>query len=171
MKSSSRPNVDAVKECRGPMPIYCGQCGQIHKPKECPAYGLECSICRKLHQSHFVKVCCSKKFLPRQEHSTRSQRTPHKSDCNSQTEDEMFMRCKRLTTALKMILTRDHDKLTIKLDTGAEVSVLPLHLYNKLQVKPTLKATIMKLSAYGALLLNPMVHVNLPVLVTVRCAI
>ena len=40
MKSSSRPNVDALKGHRGPIPTYCGQCGQTHKPKECSAYGL-----------------------------------------------------------------------------------------------------------------------------------
>ena len=42
--------------------------------------------------------------------------------------------------------------LTVKLDTGAEVSVLPMHLYNKLQVKPSSTqnhaCTSMKLSAY-----------------------
>jgi len=37
----------------------------------------------------------------------------------------------------------------------AEVSVLPMYLYNKLQVKPTLKATSMKLSAYGGTSIKP----------------
>ena len=48
-----------------------------------------------------------------------------------------------------VFVNNDRDKLTIKLDTGAEVSVLPLHLYNKLHVKPALNSTSMKLSAYG----------------------
>ena len=84
MKSSSRPNVDAVKGCRGPIPTYCGQCGQTHKPKECPAYGLKCSICKKLH--HFAKVCRNKKSLSRQKHSTRPPKTPHKRDRDSRTD-------------------------------------------------------------------------------------
>ena len=45
--------------------------------------------------------------------------------------------------------------LNVKLDTGAEVSVLPLHMYNKLQVKPPLKATNMKLTAYGGATITP----------------
>ena len=84
MKSSSRPNVDAIKGCRGPILTYCGQCGQIHKPKECPAHGLKCSICKKLH--HFAKVCRNKKSLPRQKHSTRPPRIPHKRDRDSRTD-------------------------------------------------------------------------------------
>ena len=35
------------------------------------------------------------------------------------------------------------------------MSVLPLHLYNKLQVKPALKTTTMKLSAYGGSAIKP----------------
>ena len=46
--------------------------------------------------------------------------------------------------------------LTVKLDTGAEVSVLPMHLYNQLQVKPPFKTTSMKLSAYGGTSVKPM---------------
>ena len=35
------------------------------------------------------------------------------------------------------------------------MSVLPLHLYNKLQVKPALKTTTMKLNAYGGTAIKP----------------
>ena len=192
-KSSARLNVDTVKGCRGPMPSYCGQCGQIHKPKACPAYGLECSICQKLH--HFAKVCRNKKFLSRQKHSTRSpQRTPHKTDHNSQIDttsrrsvheiqeadhstqsdysnhdsdsyqlsDEFSMSPLQIEAIKKssawftdVLINGNRDKLTIKLDTGARVSVLPLHLYNKLQVKPALKPTAMKLSAYRGTPIDP----------------
>ena len=176
------------------MPTYCGQCGQIHKQKACPAYVLECSICRKLH--HFVKVCHNKKFLSRQEHSTRSlQRTPHKTDHNSQTDttsrrsvhemqeadhstqsdpnsnhdsdsyqssDEFSINPLQIEGIKKssawltdVLINGNWDKLTVKLDIGAEVSVLPLHLYDKLQVKPALKPTAMKLSAYAGTPIDP----------------
>ena len=47
--------------------------------------------------------------------------------------------------------------LNVKLDAGAEVSVLPLHMHNtgKPQVKPPLKATNMKLTAYGGATIIP----------------
>ena len=46
-------------------------------------------------------------------------------------------------------------KLTFKLDTGAEVSVLPLQIYDKLQSKPLLKSTNIKLTAYGGSSIKP----------------
>ena len=39
-------------------------------------------------------------------------------------------------------------KITFKLDTGAEASVLPLKVYNRLTDKPILQNTTTKLSAY-----------------------
>ena len=100
-KSSGRSSVDTVKGRRGPMPTYCGQCGQIHKPKACPAYGLECSICRKLH--HFAKVCRNKKFLSRQEHSTRLPQSTHNSRTDTTSRRNIH---EMLITALKVILTQ-----------------------------------------------------------------
>ena len=80
MKSLQRINVDALKGRRGSIakPTYCGQ---SHKPKECPAYGLKCSICHKLH--HFAKVCRNKTFLPKHKNKSKSQRTSYKNDCDS----------------------------------------------------------------------------------------
>ena len=46
-------------------------------------------------------------------------------------------------------------QLYCKLDTGAEVSVLPVKLYEKLQPKPSLKQTSMKLTAYGGTSIQP----------------
>ena len=46
-------------------------------------------------------------------------------------------------------------KLNIKLDTGVEVSVLPLQLYNKLQIKPPLKSTSIRLAAYRGTSITP----------------
>ena len=193
MKSTHRlPNVDALKGHRGSKPTYCGQCGQTHKPKECPAYGLKCSICRKLH--HFAKVCRNKTSLPRQKSSGRHQRTSHKGDRDSRTDTRSKRRIHEVQDSessqsdhhsnnnsdsyqssdefalsplqiegikkssawlTEVLINGDRDKLTVKLDTGAEVSVLPLHLYNKLQIKPPLKTTTMKLSAYGGSCIKP----------------
>ena len=34
-------------------------CGQIHKPRECPAHGQECHRCKK--KNHWVNCCQTKK--------------------------------------------------------------------------------------------------------------
>ena len=47
------------------------------------------------------------------------------------------------------------NKITFKLDTGAEASVLPLKVYNRLTDKPILQNTTTKLSAYGGSVLRP----------------
>ena len=80
MKSLQKINVDALKGRHGLIakPTYCGQ---SHKPKECPAYGLKCSICHKLH--HFAKVCRNKTSLSRQKNKSKSQRTSYKSKHDS----------------------------------------------------------------------------------------
>ena len=98
------------------------------------------------------------------------------SDPNSDNESDSFQSSnefdlsplqiegiKKLSTWLTDISANgNHDTLTVKLDTGAEVSVLPMHLYNKLQVKPPLKTTSMKLSAYGGTSIKPMGICKLP---------
>ena len=58
-------------------------------------------------------------------------------------------------------LSTNGGSLNIKLDTGAEVSVLPLHVYNELQVKPPLKPAGLKLTAYGGTSITPSVTCKL----------
>ena len=50
-------SMDAMHEDTKPQ---CEQCGYKHRPKECPAFGQQCSICHKLH--HFAKVCRNKRL-------------------------------------------------------------------------------------------------------------
>ena len=52
-------------------------------------------------------------------------------------------------------VTTTNGNITCKLDTGAEASVLPISAYNKLLIKPYLKPTDIKLSAYGGSSITP----------------
>ena len=56
--ATSKP-MDAVHENNKQREFMCGQCGYQHRPKECPAFGQQCSICHRLN--HFAKVCRSTK--------------------------------------------------------------------------------------------------------------
>ena len=51
-------SMDAIHENSKQNEIVCGQCGSKHRPKQCPAFGQQCSIYHKLH--HFAKVCYNK---------------------------------------------------------------------------------------------------------------
>jgi len=55
------------------------------------------------------------------------------------------------------------NKITFKLDTGAEASVLPLKVYKRLKDKPMLENTTTKLSAYGGSVLTLVGNVSLNV--------
>jgi len=148
----------------------CGQFGHQHKPKECPAYDQECTFCNKIN--HFARMCHNKRARERaiqqkwqQSANTQSRsQTNHRvhdveqSDTSSSTStgespDLMVTPLQiegiKKSSAWFADLSRNGGKLTCKLDTGAEVSVLPLHTYNKLDSKPTLKSTSMNLTAYG----------------------
>ena len=96
------------------------------------------------------------------EQSTQSDQSLNRDSDSYQSSDEFSLSplqiegIKKSSAWLTDVFVNDeHDKLTVKLDTGAEVSVLPLHLYNKLHVKPALKSTTMKLSAYGGTPIKP----------------
>ena len=54
MTGATSKSTDAIHENNKQKEILCGQCGNKHRPKECPAFGQQCSICRKLHR--FAKV-------------------------------------------------------------------------------------------------------------------
>ena len=51
--------------------IQCKQCGRQHRPRECPAYGQECSYCHKLN--HFARMCRNKQPIKQ----TKNQKTTH----------------------------------------------------------------------------------------------
>lgn len=51
-ETTSKNSIDAVFR-----EISCVQCDQAHKPRACPAYGQQCSICHKYNR--FTRVCCS----------------------------------------------------------------------------------------------------------------
>ena len=96
------------------------------------------------------------------DHSTQSDPNSNNDSDSCQSSDEFSISPLQIEGIKKssawltdVLINGDRDKLTVKLDTGAEVSVLPLHLYNKLQVKPALKTTTMKLSAYGGTPIKP----------------
>ena len=59
------------------------------------------------------------------------------------------------STAWFTDLNTSGGQISVKLDTGAEVSVLPSKIYQDLDPKPPLKSTGMTLSAYGGMAIQP----------------
>ena len=126
--------------------VFCGQCGRKHKPRECPAYGQRCTICNKYN--HFARVCRSRNQAPmpgpKITSQTKSKKKLHgivenqKSTDTEDSDSEPLL----VTDALKVHGILESmwlstikilgNKITFKLDTGAEASVLPLKVYNRM---------------------------------------
>lgn len=139
----------------------CGHCGRPHKPRECPAYGQQCSICHKFN--HFAKVCRSKHLLSQaaQQSRSRTKKRVHvvddldsESDTESLSLDPIQIDGLAEQSWFSTISTSGGD-VTFKLDTGAEASVIPTRVYKNMSSKPVLKPTNVHLTAYGSASITP----------------
>ena len=163
--ATSKP-MDAVHENNKQREFMCGQCGYQHRPKECPAFGQQCSICHRLN--HFAKVCRSKFNTPKRRQVTNNKSTAKKTvhavdqeDNISPTEDEpeVFINALQVhglsETSWLSTVSTEGGKITFKLDTGAEASVLPLKVHKRLKGRPAINHTTTTLSAYGGSVIKP----------------
>ena len=111
----------------------CSYCGNVHKQKNCPAYGKKCRACGKLN--HFERVCRS-----------TARGTKGRQSVNSITEERQGIQ----PFLIDMLSAHDiqainHDTLSItlevqskplklKVDTGARCNVLPKHILDSLNI-------------------------------------
>ena len=120
----------------------CGRCGKRHKENECKAASIECFKCGK--RGHFAKFCRSK---------NRSQNRTNKHDeineSSDESGDEYFVDIHELTEKKRdewvVKLPVNNTNVSLKLDTGAEVNILPYSVYKKLKNKPKLQKSSVKL--------------------------
>ena len=151
----------------------CKYCGGEHDFCKCPAYKRQCNKCGKYN--HFAAVCQSKSV---QNLDQVKQEQREVSSSSSDVSDSEFNLSSVRVEVSSSKLTADNDNdseeffmnmvegnsdeadkwyasldtsgtsVTYMLDTGAQVNVLPEHVYNSLQKKPKLHHTKVKLSAY-----------------------
>jgi len=175
MSTTTHTEINVMQLNRGQMNqnVYCSNCGRHHKPRQCPAYEQEYSFCHKAN--HFSKVCRSRLTnVPQQKNLQLSQRISFTAGRKIQeiekTENELTLSSEDLQDLFMDPIQVDGlhksqswfskintsgGQLYCKLDTGAEVSVLPAKLYEKLQPKPSIQQTAMKLTVYGGTLIQP----------------
>ena len=122
------------------LPKYiCNNCGRKHAKRQCPPYGQKCHKCVKLN--HFGKFCRSK-------HSVQSVASHAQED-----SDSLFIRAVSTNkTELQSdecytTLNVEHIPVKFKVDTGAQVNILPLHTYLNTQIK--LEKSDTKLTTYS----------------------
>lgn len=104
----------------------CNRCGGVHRKNNCPAYGRKCMRCSKMN--HFAKMCMV--FYV-------------------DTSSEQVLNINSISSWDIDLIIKGH-VLNFKLDTGADVNVLPLKYLLKIGLKETdLLTTNSKLSAYS----------------------
>ena len=171
--------------------INCYSCGSNHKYGDCPAYGHICKTCGR--RNHLESMCRSKNDKPSHKSNPKhKQSDPQKShnrghghklnqvnadssDCedehdaysyvykiNSAKSSDEFVKLRFLNSKVGAMAT---------VDTGAEVSVLPVRVYKQLYPKSVdsngkiqgLDACNMKLTEFNLTNINVMGQIRLPV--------
>lgn len=115
---------------------------RVHKPRECPAYGKTCRACSK--SNHFASVCRTKEIT-----------TVTTNRINSDYDNREFIignvekeECEKVTQWMEKI-SLYRKNITFKIDTGAEVNIIPLNVLNELGENIELQKTTVTLRGFG----------------------
>ena len=163
-KRGTKASIGATARLQGspakPGHTVCRRCGNRHghDKQQCPAYGSTCGKCSTL--GHFNK-CCKTKVDGRDIHKPKKRvYTVH---CNSSGESDNEVFCLESVTVGDVAMregTSSRDAwypkirmagsmVKVKLDTGAEASVLPMRIYKQLKVKPHIHRSTVTLRGYS----------------------
>lgn len=126
----------------------CTRCGKTHKVRECPAFGKKCNSCAKLN--HFSSMCKQRKVgsIETQIDSDDS------SEYNIGTLDSINETSDSITFPWIEQIKMNDKKVSSKIDTGAEIDVLPLNVLKK--IGPVeLRKTSVTLRSFGGEKLKP----------------
>jgi len=125
--------------------FFCRNCGSKHSRKQCPAFGKECLYCHK--KNHFAKVCLKKRGSHNRIHNVEGEHDEDTANCQL-VIDTIAHTTSQPRTAYAEIKLQTGNAMQFKLDTGAQVNVLPLSAYNKLRNPPSLKKSSQRLYGY-----------------------
>ncbi|XP_053376974.1 uncharacterized protein K02A2.6-like [Mercenaria mercenaria] len=122
----------------------CQNCGQFHGDKQCKAKGVQCRNCKKWN--HYARVCRSKRV------------NEVRADDSSEDiyiDTVISAVDKMCNQAFVDIKTGPLGKqISFKIDTGAQVNILPHFALQQLGVKTALCSSVTKLTGYNG---NPLV--------------
>ncbi|GFX59111.1 retrovirus-related Pol polyprotein from transposon 17.6 [Trichonephila clavipes] len=143
----------------------CKKCGRKHKPRECPAFGKICAKCKK--KNHFAAKCFQstknihEMNVPENELVYIDSMNKKETKCAMKfSTDSNFKNVEMVSekTWYKNVSLDVNNKcfdVHFKLDTGAEVNILPLYILSMFKVNPKLSKTNTSLTTYGNFNLKP----------------
>ena len=136
----------------------CGNCGYTHAKGRCPAFGKECNFCHNVN--HFARACRKKlrSANARSTPSQNSQRLHQIESCFEEfqipavtSENKQFVGQVHTEPPWTVKLRLNAQLVDLKIDTGADVSVLSSQSYNTLNPKPKLKKSNVTLRSPGGI--------------------
>ncbi|XP_053104922.1 uncharacterized protein K02A2.6-like [Hemicordylus capensis] len=139
----------------------CSQCGIIHKPQRCPAFGKTCYKCGK--KNHFANMCVSMSMSynrGQQKHQVYNLEL-HSLFIGELSQNIMeFEYCRApgwyADVNLRGLIVK------FKLDTGAEANVLPIKIFNELPGQKVLTKSETTLVVYGGVQIKPLGTIVIP---------
>ena len=158
---SSRPTEMEKKEFR------CKFCGLSHRKGKCPAWNKTCFKCEE--KGHLIKFCPNNrkkanevtvevKEVSRDEDDEDSEFFIEAVSCKNDSLD-----VNTVTEDWNILLKVSNRVINFKMDTGAQVNLLPVSEINKLRPRPKILSSSIKLSAYNGSDIKVMGKVNLKV--------
>jgi len=129
----------------------CKRCGTMHGPRSCPTYGKECHFkkCYRTLRAHIVRDNESE-TISEVHFSIDNLKTDVVDNQTTVTNNEKWYKD----------LTINNVKVTFKIDTGANVNVLPLCYIDKNHQKE-IKQSEIKLYAFGGTSIEALGKINL----------
>ncbi|GBO41607.1 Transposon Ty3-G Gag-Pol polyprotein [Araneus ventricosus] len=136
----------------------CWKCNRKHVKGKCPAYGKRCHSCNNLN--HFSVVCRYKDVKDVVVDESEDNGDYYVNSINV----HHIVKCIESASTLKewnKTLIIEGQPVTLKLDTGAEVNVLPLSIFNLFKSQSKMRKCNVVLKAFGGATIKPVGSISL----------
>ncbi|GBM00269.1 Transposon Ty3-I Gag-Pol polyprotein [Araneus ventricosus] len=136
----------------------CKKCNRKHRRSECSAFGKQCFVCG--NYNHFSVVC---QMLSVQDVTCITENKETEPYVGTDAESGFFIDSVSVLEVGKVTVTNEWTKkiqicnheIDFKLDTGAQISVLPLHIFSTFNNDLKMETTNIVLEAYDGYNLRP----------------
>ncbi len=140
----------------------CKRCGSKHRPKQCPAFGKQCSKCKGMN--HFAKQCFSKKQAKQSTNvhvveKTELSDTFFVGMINTDAESvQQEYEAKEINYSDMNFMSKDKwivplqvngTIVPLKLDTGAKANLISTSDRKEMKIKPQIKRNSVSLKTYN----------------------
>lgn len=139
----------------------CIYCGTQHPPRNCPAYGVKCTKCKK--SNHFAAMCKSARSVHYLD-GVDDENSFSDSDELEYLEEIKVVPCDSVNSSSKEWFQKvflENSLVNFKLDIGASVNTISLEIFNKLNSAVLLQPTSISLQVFGGQIIKPVGQANL----------